>query len=102
MANDKKTYQTTIDALMTYGTYASIINKLNKVYVSTEDADLKKALFAIICNLKEVASIKNKTTSLPLDAPLYKQIIEYCENCIQSMKPEWQITAEKHGWKPPN
>jgi len=102
MAKDKKCYQATIDALMTQGTYAGIINKLNKVYVDTEDADLKKALLAIICNLKEVASIKNKTISLSFNGPPYKQIIDYCENCIQSMKPEWQIIAEKHGWKPPN
>jgi hypothetical protein len=37
MAADKKDYQSVLGALVDYGTLASIINKLNRVLIATED-----------------------------------------------------------------
>ena len=37
MATDKKDYQSVLGALVDYGTLASIINKLNRVLIATED-----------------------------------------------------------------
>ncbi len=40
MATDKKDYQSVLSALVDYGTLASIINKLNRVLIATEDTRL--------------------------------------------------------------
>ena len=48
MAADKKDYQSVLGALVDYGTLASIINKLNRVLIATEDTDLKKLIEPVI------------------------------------------------------
>lgn len=50
MAKDNKDYQSTIEALMSHGTYLIIINKLIKVYSANDDEGLKNTLFTIIGN----------------------------------------------------
>ena len=30
----------------------------------------------------------------------FKSVVEYCQKCIGSTKPQWQIIAEHHGWGP--
>jgi len=51
MATDKKDYQSVLSALVDYGTLASIINKLNRVLITTEDADLKKLIEPVIARV---------------------------------------------------
>ena len=105
MKEDKKDYHETLEALIYQGKLVSIINKLNKVYVTTEDAILREQLSSVIAHLNriELDQVKKSqlTSLLPMlnDQP-YKEVVEYCKKCIQSVKAQWQIIAEKHGWGP--
>jgi hypothetical protein len=54
MATDKKDYQSVLGALVDYGTLASIINKLNRVLIATEDTDLKKLIEPVVARLDKV------------------------------------------------
>ncbi len=105
MAIDKKDYQSVLNALLDHSTLTALINKLNKVYVSTEDSVLKKALGGIISTLKQAflgQPKKAQIAALNLNDPRYQPLVEYCEKCLKSIKPQWQIIAEQHGWGPKN
>src|SRR5450756_3109583 len=54
MAADKKDYQSVLGALVDYGTLASIINKLNRVLIATEDTDLKKLVEPVVARVDKV------------------------------------------------
>ena len=103
MSADKKDYQTVLAALVSHATVASTINKITKIWAATEDAKLKAALGELIVHLKAVArdqSKPNAVGSFQLNATPYKEIARYCQKCVQSLKPQWQIIAEQHGWAP--
>jgi hypothetical protein len=107
MAADKKDYQSVLGALVDYGTLASIINKLNRVLIATEDTDLKKLIEPVITRADKVLRdlpISKKSVRASLRQQLkvepYKSVTEYCQTCIGSTKPQWQIIAEQHGWGP--
>ena len=107
MAADKKDYQSVLSALVDYGTLASIINKLNRVLIATEDTDLKKLIEPVITRVDKVLRdlpISKKSVRASLRQQLkvepYKSVTEYCQTCIGSTKPQWQIIAEQHGWGP--
>ncbi len=107
MATDKKDYQSVLGALVDYGTLASIINKLNRVVIATEDADLKKLIEPVVARIDKVLRdlpISKKSVRASLRGQLkvepYKSVVEYCQKCIGSAKPQWQIIAEHHGWAP--
>jgi hypothetical protein len=107
MAADKKDYQSVLGALVDYGTLASIINKLNRVLIATEDTDLKKLIEPVVARVDKVlrdlpngkksmrVSLRQQLTVKP-----FKSVVEYCQKCIDSTKSQWQIIAEHHGWGP--
>lgn len=103
MSTDKKDYQAVLTALVSHATVISTINKITKIWVATEDAKLKVALGKLIEHLKngaEKQSNPKAIVSFQLNVTPYKEITAYCQNCIQSIKPQWQIIAEQHGWVP--
>jgi hypothetical protein len=51
MAADKKDYQSVLGALVDYGTLPTIINKLNRVLIATEDTDLKKLIEPVVARV---------------------------------------------------
>jgi hypothetical protein len=107
MAADKKDYQSVLGALVDYGTLASIINKLNRVLIATEDTELKKLTEPVVARVDRVlrdlpngkksvrVSLRQQLTVEP-----FKAVDEYCQKCIGSAKPQWQIIAEHHSWGP--
>ena len=107
MATDKKDYQSVLGALVDYGTLASIINKLNRVLIATEDTELKKLIEPVVTRVDKVfrdlpKGKKSLKASLrqQLKVEPFKSAVEYCQKCIDSTKPQWQIVAEHHGWGP--
>ena len=107
MAADKKDYQSVLGALVDYGTLASIINKLNRVLIATEDTDLKKLIEPVVARvdkvLRDLPSGKQSVRASlrqQLKVEPFKSVVEYCEKCIGTTKPQWQIIAEHHGWGP--
>ena len=107
MASDKKDYQSVLGILVDYGTLPTIINKLNRVLIATEDPDLKNLIEPVVARVDKVlrdlpsgkksmrASLRQQLTVEP-----FKTAVEYCQKCIGSTKPQWQIVAERHGWAP--
>ena len=107
MAADKKDYQSVLSALVDHGTLPSIINKLNKVSITTEDTDLKKLIEPVVAHVED--ALRNLPTTKKslkgslrrsLKAEPYKVLVDYCQKCISSTKSQWQIIAERHGWRP--
>lgn len=103
---DKKDYQTAIEACTSLATISTIQNKLNKLMVTTEDSQLKSLLNAVVINLNlaHMAITANKKTSIktkvmPQEEP-YKSLLQYCEQALKSVKPQWQLIAEQNGWSP--
>ena len=102
MANDKKDYEDTLRAMLDHSTTNTLINKLNKVFVATEDTDLRKLLAPVIRTFKEAATLQTKQVAgaVSVNDPRYRPLVDYCRQCINSVKPQWQIIAERHGWGP--
>ena len=103
MAADKKDYQSVLGALVDYGTLASIINKLNRVLIATEDTDLEPVVARVDKVLRDLPNGKQSVrASLRQQHKVepYESVVEYCQKCIGSTKPQWQIIAEHHGWGP--
>ena len=107
MVTNKKDYQPVLSALVDHGTLPSIINKLNKVSITTEDTDLKKLIEPVVANVED--ALRNLPTNKKsvkgslrrsLKAEPYKVLVDYCQKCISSTKSQWQIIAERHGWCP--
>ena len=101
MATDKKDYQTVQISLLGKFTVTSLINKLTKVRVTTEDKHLRHELTTILETLNRVArSSLNPSTIISIDPSdhRYKHVLAYCEQCIASIKPQWQILAEQNQW----
>ena len=91
MAADKKDYQFVLGALVDYGALASIINKLNRVLIATEDADLKKLIEPVVVRVDKVlrdlpSGRKSVRVSLrqQLEVEPFKSLVEYCQKCIGS------------------
>lgn len=89
------------------GSYGTLYNNLIKCYYDTEDYVLKGLLHEY-CNLiSEVSSLTSRrlpshvSDCIQRAEPRRGSLIEYCNNIVQSGKPEWQVIAEKHGWRPP-
>ncbi len=95
---DKKQYQTVIEACTSLALVATIQNKLNKVYVATEDTKLKQLLKPAIDELKKLylSSIVGGTASgiasnmalLDPTEETYKSLIDYCTQRIESAIPQ--------------
>jgi len=107
MAADKKDYHAVLSALVDYGTLASIINKLNRVLITTEDTDLKNVIEPVVARVDKALrdlphGKQSMKTSLrqQLKVEPFKSVAEYCQHCIGSTKPQWQIIAEHHDWGP--
>lgn len=89
--DDKKEYRDVLATLNGAFTATQAINRLVKVEVATEDEKLKKALGIVVGRLKAQQRIA------PEDL---KKVKAYCDACIASAKPQWQILAERNGWAP--
>jgi hypothetical protein len=101
---DKKDYQLVLTALADHGTLGARINKLNKVWASTEDATLKALLGDRIKKIKVAwAQLERQSSTFvgDLNSAANKALVDYCEGCVSSSKPQWQILAERAGWRPP-
>lgn len=82
-------------------------NNLMKLYYTSED-DMLKGYIRAYCKGLTVAInySKNKLHSKASDAvsdniPNKITLANYCEQVILTEKPEWQILAERNGWRPP-
>lgn len=102
MTTDKKEYETVLTALLSHTTLPNTINKLTKVWISTEDEEFKRGLGIILGHLNNEAHNRIAKSRNPISIKVqpYKPLADYCHKCINSKKPKWQLIAEKNGWAP--
>ncbi len=100
-----KEYRQVIEACTSIAPLTQVQNKLNKVFVATEDPSLKKLLAPVLAKLNEAFRNSSGAASRKIKPNLlvepYKSLHYYCAYCVQQAKPQWQIIAEKHGWVAP-
>lgn len=104
MAALNKDYQNVLTILRGRFTVNSIYNKLTKVSVSTEDRTLRNEVEDVLKILGRAAKGSvNLSSVVPIDLSdgRYGRIVGYCDKCLASSKPQWQILAERNGWIPP-
>ena len=104
---NKKEYQKIIQTMTELATLDAKQRKLNKILSITEDTQLKKFPIASITTLENayVAAVSrkagnDKTHRVNTAVSPYKELYSYCESCLASIEPQWQILAKQHGWKP--
>ncbi|WP_168399754.1 hypothetical protein [Acinetobacter indicus] len=99
-------YEETISALKNLKSIAAHIASLGKIMNKTEDPQLQKLLPEVIMELQCThihLDFKYKSTSLNLingRGNVIRELIDYCMTFITAKKPEWQVSAERHGWAP--
>lgn len=82
-------------------------NSLKKCYHDTEDEILKGYLREYCKNLVSAENYRrNKMIShannvLDTNSSIKITIMNYCNQIISQGKPEWQVLAERNGWRPP-
>lgn len=101
----KNDYEKTIECLLGIETLKVHYNKFIKIYSTTEDSILKKLIEKLLSFLKRfviVAKGNQRMIQIPLprDQIIVVELMQYCEKCLNTKKPQWQIIAEKAGWKP--
>jgi hypothetical protein len=112
MSADKKEYQQVVIILKEQSTPSAKHNKLLKIFVTTEDLSLRERLDLVIkgysayvqpraCRSKHIEGLPdNYSEWIPFIRELIKPLIDYCEDILENVKPQWQIVAERNGWKP--
>jgi hypothetical protein len=97
-------YNKVIEACTSLATIASIQNKLNRIYISTEDNQLQSLLKPALVNLVTVQreAVSRKVSSHKSQCNLgnspFKELAIYCKKTLASSKPQWQVLAERNGW----
>ena len=82
-------------------------NSLIKIYYSTEDCKLKDLIhkysdYLLSANDKILKSCYSACESILTESePAKTALIDYCNEVKMSGKLEWQVLAERYGWKPP-
>lgn len=84
----------------------SKVNNLVKLYYSTEDKYLRNYIDQWKQVLLDAEMYRER--KLPVqcrehlneNSHIRQQLIDYCNDCLMSQKPEWQILAERYGWRP--
>lgn len=100
-------YQKVLVELDKNSSIKSQYNNLVKLMHSTEDKQLRSLIDAwlnVLVNAERyrVGKLHNHLAQLLNTNDYIKQNLrDYCNEVIWSKKPEWQILAERYGWRPP-
>jgi hypothetical protein len=110
-SKDNKSYtkvRTELSKMYKPSQYQTLYNNLVAVANTTEDRILIK-LINNYCNaISDIPSLAIKKLALSLNESMNNslqarlELDSYCAEVISSHKPEWQVLAERHGWKPSN
>lgn len=103
-----KEYRDIVVILLEQAKADSKHNKLLKIWLKTEDTVLKDLLGQVVTMYGKYikpgvfrnGSPCNYTAWCLMINPLKKNLKEYCEDILNTQKPQWQIIAERNGWGP--
>lgn len=82
-------------------------NNLVKLMHSSEDKQLRSLIndwLNVLANAEcyQVRKLPNRLTQyVNTNSYIQQNLRDYCNDIIRSKKPEWQILAERYGWRPP-
>lgn len=105
MGNKTTTYDKAIRTIKEVKTIPKHMVALGMIRIESED-------FRLTSLIEDVLSVlhfflqqgSSKTTPLALDIVPTSQawdLLLYCQTCRAQKKPEWQVIAEREGWRPP-
>ena len=99
-------YEKALKSMREIKTATAHLTALGKIRAATEDETLRELIIELYRTLGSAVASKRKGKSLPFpldqgDAQEIRRLMEYCSRVTASKKPEWQILALRHGWKPP-
>lgn len=98
-------YEKTIRSLTEVKPLASHMTSLGKIMAGTHDAQLygliSGAIVAFQYQHQHSVSKSTPTSLMIYPIPQTIALSNYCRQFIGLKKPEWQILAERHGWRPP-
>ena len=103
---DKKQYQEVLLTLKGIATIDATHRKLTRIETTTDDPKLKALLKPCLSLLEkafvvaQIRRVHGQKSRLDLCASPYSPLAKYCDDCMSSEAPAWQIVAEQHGWKP--
>lgn len=97
-------YETTIRSITEVKTLKSHMTSLGKVMAGTYDRHLygliSDVIFALQYQHEHSVSRSTPTSLMFYPVPQTVALAQYCDHCKGLKKPEWQILAERHGWRP--
>ncbi len=99
----KNHYLKIIEVLNAAQSLAARMNSFVKIATETEDAQLRKLLMDAVKLIRPTIANGGGTKKGVL-APhqVWADLHKYCVNQANTQKPEWQILAERAGWRPPS
>jgi hypothetical protein len=104
--SDKKQYQEVLLALKAIATIAATHRRLTKIETLTEDKQLRTILRSCLqlqqkaFIVAQIRKLQGQKIQVNLDVSPYRELTAYCNHCISSVTPQWQVIAEQHGWMP--
>jgi hypothetical protein len=101
----KSYYDKTIRTINEVKSLSSHMVALGKIRVDSEDLHLVHLINHLLVALHYYHQQSgSKTTPVPLAlVPIQEtqNVLTYCMTYKVQKKPEWQVVAERHGWRPP-
>lgn len=99
----KNHYLKTLEVVNSAQTAVSFLNSLLKIATETEDGQLRQLLGAGIKLVRHTVEFGGGTKkSLLPPHQAWKDLNQYCVTQANTQKPEWQVLAERAGWRPPS
>ncbi|WP_125470203.1 hypothetical protein [Achromobacter aegrifaciens] len=101
----KSSYSKVLEALNVSASPPTRANKLIKIQMEAEDSALHTHLAAAVETLRSSRYVdgvdpRSSGEILDLEHAHWKPLRQYCEQSLASGKPEWQLIAERNGWRP--
>lgn len=97
-------YEEVLESMSEFKTIATHITALGKLRLKTEDAMLVNGIDSVISQLQLAHNqVKSKSTPVSVEKANIRAanaLVTYCKKVIGTMKPEWQVLAERNGWGP--
>ena len=104
MRTSTTVYHKTIRTIKEVKTIPKHMAALGSIRLESEDLMLRSLIEGVLRALHFfLEKGSSKTTPLALDlvpTPHAWDLIQYCETHKAQSKPEWQVIAEREGWRP--
>ena len=107
MASEHNDYRDILESISRLSKVKEHHNRLNKIRMATEDSRLREFLHPVIEYLRsaelDIRATKRSNVNFafnPKQEGPIRNLCLYCQECIVSKKPQWQIIAEREGWTP--